>query len=55
MNEKTIKVEPNIETISCDGGEDSLGHPSVYYTFDNQNKVICSYCGRIYIKKEKDD
>ena len=49
---KTIKVEENTETICCDGGEDSLGHPAVYFTFGDQNKVICNYCGRIFHKKE---
>ena len=34
-------VEAKIETICCDGGEDGLGHPAVYYSFDNQDEVIC--------------
>ena len=51
--DKTIKVEWDIETICCDGGEDSLGHPAVYYSFDESNKVVCSYCGKIYIKDKK--
>ena len=25
-----VKVDPDIETICCDGGQDSLGHPAVY-------------------------
>ena len=48
--EKIIKVEPETETICCDGGQDSLGHPAVYYTFDKDNQIICSYCGKIYKK-----
>ncbi len=47
------KVDINIETICCDGGEDGLGHPAVYYTFNNDNKIVCSYCGKIYIRKEE--
>ena len=45
-----VKVNLNIETICCDGGQDSLGHPAVYYTFDNQNKIVCDYCGKTYIR-----
>ena len=51
--DKTIKVEWDIETICCDGGEDSLGHPAVYYSFDKSNKIVCSYCGKIYIKDKQ--
>tara|TARA_B100001769_G_C21999919_1_gene537338 strand:- start:621 stop:779 length:159 start_codon:yes stop_codon:yes gene_type:complete len=47
------KVEINIETICCDGGEDGLGHPAVYYSFNNDNKVVCGYCGKVFIKKEE--
>ena len=35
------KVESNIETICCDGGQDGLGHPAVYYNFDKLNEVVC--------------
>ena len=52
MNTETIKVEPNVETICCDGGQDSLEHPAVYYSFDDNNKIVCSYCGKTFIKKE---
>ena len=53
MNDKDniIKVDPDIETICCDGGQDGLGHPAVYYTFNNENKIVCSYCSRIFTKK----
>ena len=50
IENNTIKVDPDIETICCDGGQDGLGHPAVYYTFDNNNKIVCSYCGKIYKK-----
>ena len=50
---KTIKVEYNTETICCDGGQDSLGHPAVYFAFDQQNKIICNYCGKIFIKENE--
>ena len=54
INENTIEVNQSIETICCDGGEDSLGHPAVYFTFDKQNKIICNYCGKIYIREKED-
>ena len=49
--EKIIEVEAETETICCDGGQDGLGHPAVYYTFNNENKIVCSYCSRIFTKK----
>ncbi len=53
MEEDIKVVSSDTETISCDGGEDGLGHPAVYYTFNNENKIVCGYCGKIFIKKEK--
>jgi uncharacterized Zn-finger protein len=49
-----IEIDQNTETICCDGGQDDLGHPAVYYTFNSQNKIICDYCGKIFIKKIKE-
>ena len=53
MEENTIKVSSETETISCDGGQDGLGHPAVYYRFDNQDKIVCGYCGKIYMKEKE--
>ena len=53
MDNETIKVGQDIETICCDGGEDSLGHPAVFYTFNNDEKIICGYCGKIYIREKE--
>ncbi len=47
------KVSANIETIYCDGGQDGLGHPAVYYSFDENNKIVCSYCGKTYIRDQE--
>ena len=49
-SEKIIEVKAETETICCDGGQDSLGHPAVYYTFDDKNEITCSYCGKVYKK-----
>ena len=43
MADDIVKVDPKTETISCDGGEDGLGHPAVYYTFNNENKICLLY------------
>ncbi len=53
MEEDIKVVSPDTETISCDGGEDGLGHPAVYYTFNNENRIVCGYCGKIFMKKEE--
>ncbi|MBI28885.1 MAG: hypothetical protein CFH21_00292 [Alphaproteobacteria bacterium MarineAlpha5_Bin11] len=52
-NSKNIEeVDKKTETICCDGGQDSLGHPAVYYTFGDKKEIICGYCNKKYIKKE---
>mgnify|MGYP001418337057 CR=1 FL=1 len=48
-----IHVPSKIETICCDGGEDELGHPAVYFTFDKKEKIICNYCGKTFIKEKE--
>jgi len=53
MKEEIIQVNKNTETICCDGGQDSLGHPAVYFTFDQSNKIVCSYCGKTYIREQE--
>ena len=57
MNDKDniIKVDPDIETICCDGGQDGLGHPAVYYTFDQSNRIVCGYCGKIYLRDKEEN
>ena len=51
MEEDIKVVSSDTETISCDGGEDCLGHQEFYYTFNNEKKFVCGYCGKIFIKK----
>ena len=55
MTEDIVEVDPKTETISCDGGEDGLGHPAVYYTFNNENKIVCGYCCLLYTSDAADD
>ena len=52
MEQDVKKVSLETETICCEGGEDGLGHPAVYYTFNNEDKIVCGYCGKIFIRKE---
>jgi len=47
------KVPANIETICCDGGQNGLGHPAVYYNFNESHEVTCSYCGKIYTREQE--
>lgn len=45
------EVEPDVESVACDGGGGALGHPRVYLTFGDEHYVDCYYCGRRYIKR----
>ena len=53
MLDEIEKVALDTETICCDGDQDSLGHPAVYYNFDVSNQVICGYCGKKYIREQE--
>lgn len=48
---EVIKVDKDVDRVSCDGGGGPLGHPVVWYSFDGQNEVECGYCDRIFKKK----
>jgi uncharacterized Zn-finger protein len=47
-----VTVDADIETVSCSGGADDLGHPTVYYNFGEKLEVVCGYCGKKFIKKD---
>ena len=32
---------------------DSLMHHEIEISFDNQDKVVCGYCGKIYVKEKE--
>ena len=53
QKEDIVYVDAETETICCDGGQDSLGHPAVYYTFDHSNEIVCVYFCKKYIKKKE--
>ena len=45
MNPKIISTK----TFSCDNA-----HPIVWYTFDEDNKVMCGYCSTQFVYEPKD-
>ncbi len=45
---ETIYVEEN--TVACNGGGGSLGHPLVYLNLSAEGKVECPYCSRLFIR-----
>lgn len=44
---ETIVVDT--DTVACDGGGGSLGHPVVYLPLVREGRAECPYCGRTYI------
>ncbi len=40
------------EVVSCDGGDEPLGHPRVYLNMEGKGQIDCPYCGRRYILNE---
>ncbi len=49
-NPETITVSDGADGVSCDGGGGALGHPKVWYSFDDNEAVECGYCDRVFIK-----
>ncbi len=47
---ETIKRE-----VSCDGGDDALGHPIVYLKIGPKGWVECGYCDRRFVLAEGAD
>lgn len=45
-----IIVEADASGVKCNGGSVALGHPEVYYAFDNNTEVTCGYCGQVFMK-----
>ena len=40
------------DRVACDGGGGPLGHPMVYLTLGEDGRVVCGYCGRVFVKKD---
>ncbi len=50
-NETKSIQEVNTRTVSCDGGDEDLGHPKVYLTIGRSNEIECPYCGKTFVLK----
>ena len=51
QNPEKITVENDADQVSCDGGGGALGHPVVWYNFDQDGHAECLYCDRLFIRK----
>lgn len=47
-----IEVDEDADEVSCDGGGGALGHPKVWYVFEDLDMVECGYCDRAFIQKK---
>jgi len=47
---EVLLVPQDVHQINCDGGGGALGHPKVYYTFDEHQEAVCGYCDRLFTK-----
>lgn len=45
-----IPVDNDADEVSCDGGGGALGHPRVWYSFDEADAADCGYCDRRFVK-----
>ncbi len=50
-----ILVDDKADSVSCDGGHGSLGHPVVWYSFDHSDVQECMYCDRAFVKRRAED
>ncbi len=48
----TKKIESDINTICCSGGDKYTGHPAVYYNFGEKKQIKCKYCVTIYLNSK---
>lgn len=44
---ETLYVETR--DVACDGDGGALGHPKVYLSLDNEGRVECPYCDRLFV------
>jgi uncharacterized Zn-finger protein len=48
---EVIVIPDDADEVSCDGGSIVLGHPKVWYSFDDKDVTECGYCDRVFVKK----
>ena len=44
-------VSPKTDKVMCDGGNEELGHPAVYFKIDKNQVVVCNYCNKKFIRR----
>ena len=49
---ETIEVDQ--QRVACDGGGGALGHPRVWLHLGEDHRIACTYCSRVYIKRQHD-
>ena len=45
-------VSPKTNKVMCDGGNEELGHPAVYFKIDKKQEVVCNYCNKKFIRRD---
>ena len=45
-------VSSKTDKIMCDGGNEELGHPAVYFKIDKNQEVVCNYCNKKFKRKD---
>ncbi len=48
---ETIYIDS--KRVGCDGGSGVTGHPLVYLDVSKEGQVICPYCSRRFVLKDK--
>mgnify|MGYP001157303767 FL=1 len=46
-------IEVERKRVACDGGGGTLGHPKIYLEMGAAYEVICPYCSRRFVFKER--
>ena len=49
---ETIEVDQ--QRVACDGGGGALGHPRVWLHLGEEHRIACTYCSRVYVKRQLD-
>jgi uncharacterized Zn-finger protein len=43
-------IETNEPIVKCDGGAGVLGHPVIYLNLGKEERIVCPYCSRFFVK-----
>ena len=50
MSREIEHIETEMSVVKCDGGGGVLGHPVIYLNLGEEDKVICPYCRKGFVK-----